>query len=141
MFERKDDRQSLPPQAEKPRGWLGNTIQTLRRVLAVLAGAVFFSIIIEWAGMIWWWPQERSTHSRDMVKAELSYLGGDMRSTLLSGDTRKYATAVAGHFYTICWVYTGIEWMLKQHARMNSEAADTFKGKLYRFVAVRFHMV
>lgn len=54
-------------------GPVGFTISTI----GVLLSAMFLAIIVEWIGMIWFWPTEGYKHSMQMVVNEASYLNRD----------------------------------------------------------------
>ena len=54
--------------------------------------AIFISILIEWVGMALWWSP---LHSREMLRAELSYLNG-FGQNLVTGI---YPGELAERFY------------------------------------------
>ena len=61
------------------------------RLVFWLFVALLFSILVEWVGMLFWWPDEGTAHSRAMLADELGYLSGDLRATLLVSDTAAFA--------------------------------------------------
>ncbi len=91
--------------AETTPGVLGS----LLRLLYWLILALIFSILVEWVGMVFWWPDEGAGHSLDMLRNELGYLSGDLRHTLLVSDTAAYAKSFADTIYHWLWQKTGLE--------------------------------
>jgi len=81
---------------------------TFRLVFWLLV-ALLFSIVIEWIGMLLWWPEQGAAHSEAMLSDELGYLSGDLRATLLVSDTAAYAQAFADTAYHWLWQRTGLE--------------------------------
>jgi len=56
------------------RGLLAWAFRTISRVMGILFFAAFISIIVEWIGMTWFWPEENYQHAQDMFATELGYL-------------------------------------------------------------------
>jgi len=85
-----------------------------------LVAALLFSIIIEWAGMLLWWKDEGSLHSRSMLQQELNYLNEDFRRSAVSSDPARFARRFADGFYHYLFEWTHlvdfIRW-LKQPPR------------------------
>jgi len=77
--------------------------------------SLLFSILIEWAGMVLWWPEEGIQHSRAMLAAELRYLDGDLGRSVVTSDPARFAKAFADKTYHYLFEVTGlvdfIEWV------------------------------
>ena len=58
-----------------------------------------FSIIIEWVGMVLWWPDEGLDHSRAMLASEISYLDNDFRRSVVTSDPAQFAKGFADNTY------------------------------------------
>lgn len=74
---------SRPKSRGKAGVWdwlLGATIGTFFRFVWWSIAAIFISILIEWAGMIWFWGPE---HSQTILETELDYLSGFNRNMIL----------------------------------------------------------
>jgi integrating conjugative element membrane protein (TIGR03747 family) len=84
-------------------------LSNLLRLVYWLLLALIFSILVEWIGMMFWWPEQGANHSLDMLQNELSYLSGDLRASLLVSDTAAYASAFADTLYHWLWQKTGLE--------------------------------
>ncbi len=110
-----------------------NALGQLLRLLYWLVLALFFSIIIEWVGMIFWWPEEGANHSLAMLSAELGYLSGDLRTSLLVSDTAAYATAIADTLYHWLWQKTGLETLVLWLATPPPPGASSWQTGLHSF--------
>lgn len=91
--------------------WFGRLIQALYWLLF----AWVFSIVLEWVGMILWWPEEGLQHSRDMLVAERGYLQADFRRSLLSDDPARFAQRLVDRSYRVLFEMTRlnnvIDWL------------------------------
>ncbi len=54
------------------RGLIGQTFYIIFQAITLLLVALLFSILVEWTGMIFFWQDEGTAHSRDMLATELS---------------------------------------------------------------------
>jgi len=66
-------------------------VQGIFRLFFWLFVSLLFSILVEWIGMIFWWPEQGTHHSLTMLSNELGYLSGDLRTSLAVSDTSAYA--------------------------------------------------
>ncbi|HBQ39180.1 MAG TPA: TIGR03747 family integrating conjugative element membrane protein, partial [Halieaceae bacterium] len=86
---------------------------TLTRLLGRVSQAVYwllfallFSIVLEWLGMVFWWPDQGLRHSREMLAAEAGYLQMDFRRSLVSSDPARFAQTVADKAYVVLFEWT-----------------------------------
>ena len=94
-------------------GVLSNSIGILFTIMAWLLAALLFSIIIEWIGMITWWEDEGKMHSREMLEAEIGYLGNDFAETIMTSHPAIFARYVADIFYEYMFVKTEFITLIK----------------------------
>lgn len=86
-------RGSLP---REPRtGMVSGALEAAANVLKWLLLSLLFSILTEWVGMVWWWPEAGSAHSRAMLAAELRWLQRDYQRSLLVADPPAFGQRVA----------------------------------------------
>jgi integrating conjugative element membrane protein (TIGR03747 family) len=110
--------------AERGGAHPAQTVQqgTLTRLLGRVSQAVYwllfallFSIVLEWLGMLFWWPDQGLRHSRDMLAAEVGYLQVDFRRSLVSDDPARFAQAMADKAYRVLFEFTRlvdvIDWL------------------------------
>ena len=76
-------------------GWLAKQLTAAAKVIQWLLLSLLFSILIEWAGMVLWWPEQGLDHSRAMLEHELGYLDTDLRRSLMTSDPAQFARRLA----------------------------------------------
>ena len=67
-------------------GLLSNSLTAVAKIIQWLLLSLVFSILIEWAGMVLWWPDEGLEHSRTMLAREVGYLDFDFRRSVVTSD-------------------------------------------------------
>lgn len=72
-----------PPQAQRRPGLIFGTLELCLRLLGLLFASLVFSIILEFAGMLWFWPEQGWHHSHAMWVSELGWLSNHFKSSLL----------------------------------------------------------
>ena len=97
-----------PRRREVRQGLLSKTLTTLAQGVQWLLLALLFSILTEWAGMLWWWPEEGLQHSRSMLAAEIGYLDSDFRKSMVTSSPAEFAKTVADKTYTVLFELTGL---------------------------------
>lgn len=90
------------------RGLLAATLGFVAKGLFWLAMALVFSIVLEWVGMIFWWPEEGVQHSRDMLLRELAYLDEDFKRSVMTSHPAEFAQRFAEHFHHYLFEKTGV---------------------------------
>ena len=58
-------------------GLISKSLTSTAKVIQWLLLSLVFSILVEWAGMVLWWPDEGLDHSRAMLANEIGYLDTD----------------------------------------------------------------
>lgn len=79
------NRTSQPPR----KGLISTPLSWLGHIAATLLGSLFFSLIVEWLGIAFLWPELGSEHSRMMMSQELRWFSDDMTRSLLMEDPVK----------------------------------------------------
>lgn len=90
------------------RGAIGHALSTFAKLIMWLFAALLLSIVLEWIGITWWWPEQGALHSLQMFRTEINYLATDVRRSLLVDDSATYAANIAQTSYTWIWVKTGL---------------------------------
>ena len=101
------ERGTGPPRPPVRRGLVSGGLTRIAQGIAWLLGALLFSILIEWAGMVFWWSEQGLDHSRRMLEREIQYLDGDFRRSLLSPDPAGFARQLAGRVHHGLFEATG----------------------------------
>ncbi len=55
--------------------------------IGMVVGATVTGVMIEWCGMIWFWPEQGAQHALKMVIEEAGYLNEDFVNAALFGWT------------------------------------------------------
>ena len=53
------------------------------------------SILIEWIGLTFWWPDQGSQHALTMYQQELTYLSSDLNRSIIVSDPSGFAASLA----------------------------------------------
>ncbi|MCP4287852.1 MAG: TIGR03747 family integrating conjugative element membrane protein, partial [Gammaproteobacteria bacterium] len=92
----------------------------LAKVIQWILLSLIFSIIVEWAGMVLWWPDEGIEHSRTMLATEISYLESDFKHSVVTSDPARFAKRFADNTYHYLFEVTRlvdfIRWVSPQPA-------------------------
>ena len=67
-------------------GVLSRVLQVLSRLLAWLAFSLLLSIVLEWLGMVYWWPEAGLAHSAAMLEYEIALVESELDRSLLVGE-------------------------------------------------------
>ena len=80
-------------------GLIAKSLAAVAKIVQWILLSLLFSIIVEWAGMVLWWPDEGIEHSRTMLTTEISYLESDFRRSVVTSDPARFAKRVADNSY------------------------------------------
>jgi integrating conjugative element membrane protein (TIGR03747 family) len=80
-------------------GLISKSLTATAKAIQWLLFSLVFSIIIEWTGMVLWWPEEGLEHSRTMLAREISYLDIDFRHSVVTSDPAQFAKRFADNTY------------------------------------------
>ena len=77
----------------------GGIVNLVIKAIFWLLMSLLFSIVIEWIGLTFWWPEAGVQHSIDMYEHEIGYLALDLQASIFFGDP----AGTAGQLST--WVH------------------------------------
>ena len=80
-------------------GLIAKSLTAVAKVIQWILLSLLFSIIVEWAGMVLWWPDEGIEHSRAMLAMEISYLESDFRRSVVTSDPAQFTKRFADNTY------------------------------------------
>jgi integrating conjugative element membrane protein (TIGR03747 family) len=75
--------QNTPPQPTQRPGLIISAIGLILRMIGLLIASLLFSILIEWAGLLFFWGDQGWRHSQVMLINELGWLSEHFKSSLL----------------------------------------------------------
>jgi integrating conjugative element membrane protein (TIGR03747 family) len=97
------------------KGLISKSLTATAKIIQWLLLSLVFSILVEWAGMVLWWPDEGLDHSRTMLDNEIRYLDTDFRRSIVTSDPARFAKRVADGSYHYLFEVTGfvgfIQWV------------------------------
>jgi hypothetical protein len=117
--------------AERTPGLFGHIFDLVKWLLLSL----LFSVLLEWGGMTWLWPEQGAEHSRTMLETELGFLATDLRRSLLAQDTAAYARRFADLAYDGLIRATGIERLLGWLGETPPPGASAFQRGVHGLLA------
>lgn len=97
-----------PRRREVRQGLISRGLTAAAQTATWLLLSLVFSVVIEWAGMLFWWPQAGTDHSRTMLAAELGYLDAELGRSILSSDPARFATGLADKVHDVLFESTGV---------------------------------
>jgi integrating conjugative element membrane protein (TIGR03747 family) len=98
---------TAPQRAAEP-GFVVGVLLSVVKAFGYLILGLVFSILMEWLGLVFWWPEEGTHHSRAMLEQELGYLGLYHQDHPLFADPKGFAQAFADQFYHYVIEATGL---------------------------------
>ncbi|APO83327.1 TIGR03747 family integrating conjugative element membrane protein [Pseudomonas sp. GD03817] len=99
---------SQPPAQRRP-GLIFGTVELCLRLLGLLFAALVFSIVLEFAGMLWFWPEQGWHHSHAMWQTELGWLSSHFKSSLLVQEPAQATAKILEHLND--WVVVRSGWV------------------------------
>lgn len=94
-----------------PLSWLG-------KASATLIGSLFFSLVVEWLGIAFFWPEQGAGHSHQMMNEELGWFAENVTRSLLMADPVGKLDVILHQTWQWVFIETGfIPWL--EHARIN----------------------
>jgi len=79
------------------------------KLFGALVLSLFASIVLEWIGIGFFWPEEGHLHSAAMVQKELGYLNQDFRKGLFDSSPAELIEGLASQAYFYAFQFTYIE--------------------------------
>jgi len=120
------------------QGLFSKGLTTVGQAIQWLIFSLLFSIVIEWAGMVFWWSDEGLDHSRTMLAKEIQYLDRDFRRSIMTSDPARFTKQVADKTYYYLFEVTGfvdfIQWVSSPPA-INEQGVRPTLHSIYRPIA------
>jgi len=92
----------------KKRGIIGKSIDNVFKVIGLLLFSALVSIIIEWIGMSFYYPDEGYHHAENMLNREIGYLGSAMEGDSINGEAIKSANNNVNDVVSFLFIDSGI---------------------------------
>lgn len=97
-----------PPPVQRRAGLIFGTLELCLRLLGLLFASLIFSIVLEFVGMLWFWPEQGWHHSHAMWLSELGWLSDHFKHSLLVEEPAQATAKVLEHLNE--WVVLRSGW-------------------------------
>lgn len=97
-----------PPPVQRRPGFMFGTVELCLKLFGLLLASLLFSIVLEFVGMLWFWPEQGWHHSHAMWLSELGWLSGHFKSSLLVQEPAQATAKVLQHLND--WVVVRSGW-------------------------------
>ncbi|PSS58911.1 TIGR03747 family integrating conjugative element membrane protein [Pseudomonas sp. BBP2017] len=97
-----------PPAVQRRPGLIFGMLELCLRLLGLLFASLIFSIVLEFVGMLWFWPEQGWHHSHAMWLSELGWLSGHFKNSLLVQEPAQATAKVLEHLNN--WVVVCSGW-------------------------------
>jgi integrating conjugative element membrane protein (TIGR03747 family) len=99
---------TTPPPAQRRLGLISGTLELCLRLLGLLFASLIFSIVLEFVGMLWFWPDKGWHHSHAMWLSELGWLSDHFKYSLLVQEPAQATAKILQHLNE--WVVVRSGW-------------------------------
>ncbi|MGS2722108.1 TIGR03747 family integrating conjugative element membrane protein [Porticoccus sp. GXU_MW_L64] len=89
--------QNYPPPRRKEPGPIGRLLSSITQFVVWLLVSLILSILMEWVGMAYFWPEEKSEHAKAVLEADKSYLNHHISAQT---NAFKHKIATKAHLLT-----------------------------------------
>ncbi|MFG0634663.1 TIGR03747 family integrating conjugative element membrane protein [Pseudomonas sp. xss_2] len=124
---------SPPPQQRNP-GLIFGILELCLRLLGLLIASLIFSIMLEFVGMLWFWPEQGWHHSHAMWLSELGWLSNHFKHSLLVQEPAQATFKVLEHLND--WVVVRSGWGTSDAQLKLLSRETSLQGQLAQVYAV-----
>jgi integrating conjugative element membrane protein (TIGR03747 family) len=122
---------SQPPAKKRP-GLIFGTLELCLRLLGLLFASLVLSVVLEFVGMLWFWPDQGWHHSHAMWLSELGWLSSHFKSSLFVQEPAQATAKVLEHLND--WVVIRSGWahsdsqmkLLSREASLQGQFAQAY---------------
>ncbi|MEE1917716.1 TIGR03747 family integrating conjugative element membrane protein [Pseudomonas asiatica] len=123
---------ATPPTPQRSPGLIFGMLELCLRLLGLLFASLIFSIVLEFVGMLWFWPEQGWHHSHAMWLSELGWLSNHFKSSLLVQEPAQATAKVIEHLND--WVVVRSGWaqsdiqlkLLSREASLQGQFAQAY---------------
>lgn len=114
-------------------GVLSRVLQVLSRLLAWLAFSLLLSIVLEWLGMVYWWPEEGIAHSAAMLEYEIALVESELDHSLLVEEPKGLVLDARDHVRALL-ERTGVTGFVHWAIARPGPATRSWPARVHRIV-------
>lgn len=127
-------------QQVREKGLIARTLSLPFAFIGIMLGSLVISILIEWIGLYFYWPEQGWHHAQGMLNNELQWIDDGYAQSLIVEQPGRTAKELTGLAYEWLFEKSGlIDWINYSAAqsRMNGQQSDGFArliGMMYIYV-------
>ena len=126
---------SGPPPTVPPRRGLAALLSLPGKILGLLLVSLLGSLLLEYAGMLWFWPEQGWRHSQAMLQAELGWLDGPFRQSLLLQDPAASTLAALDGLHASLFERSGmLDYASQARAHSQERSLSGLLAQLYLLI-------
>lgn len=103
-----EQRAAPQKQPQEPKTFVGKIWASLWKVIGLLLLSWLLSLLIEYLGIVFWWPDEGWQHSKDMLDSELGWLDRDFKNSLIISTPGATIGSILDVLFDWLFVKTGL---------------------------------
>lgn len=125
-----------PPPPQRSPGFIFGMLELCLRLLGLLFASLIFSIVLEFVGLLWFWPEHGWHHSYAMWLSELSWLSVHFKNSLLVQEPAQAIAKILA--YLNDWVVVRSGWAQSDaHLKLLSQEASVWGQFAQVYVAMQ----
>lgn len=122
-----DSSQTAP---NKPKTLMGKTIHLPFAIFGILCGSLLLSIIVEWLGIYFIWPDQGWYHAETIFYQELDNLSSTFTQSLIFAEPVQITHILLNHAYE--WVFIKSGLLDQAQAVLSSQSTDSMAKLTFR---------
>jgi len=138
MAEAQATARTAPREAQKPQGFLGKLFTLPFRLLWLLLASLLLSLLFEYIGIAFFWPDEGYKHSQQMFSTELSWLSEHFRRSLMLSSPGQTIGALMHGAYEILFIKSGFL-EFSQNAPIKAQGKGIIAGASSLYLAIEHY--
>lgn len=103
-----DTNSSSADHPARKKGFFGKTLDLIFKTIGILIFSAIISVVIEWIGMCFFYPEEGYHHAEGMMKKEISYLAGSLTSESSNGAAVEQAGGTVDDIVSYLFIDSGL---------------------------------
>ncbi|EAS1759889.1 TIGR03747 family integrating conjugative element membrane protein [Salmonella enterica] len=121
------DASSGTPSRPPKKGIISTPLAWLGHIVATLLGSLLFSLVLEWLGIAFFWPELGAEHAHNMMRQELRWFSDGITRSLLVDDPVGKLEQLLLLVYQWAFIDTGfMPWIGSLSSKFTSYRVDVF---------------
>lgn len=117
-------------QAAKPKTLIGKVLTLPFTLFGILCGSLLLSIIFEFIGVYFFWPEQGWHHAEQMFYNELEQLSSTFRQSIILSNPVQFANQLATTAYEWVFIKTGL--LEQLNAIVTPKSTDSMRKLTFR---------